>query len=233
MKKPAHVAPLTGDETPAQMLKRLHAIIDNTNPKVTHIIGVDESGTGAFAGPFYTSAVLTSRYWTMDVVRDSKLTSKHERDVLVELIDEAVACHAETAGTVASIEKIGQAATWTQAMTTSVRDVVKYLPRGVTREQLVVIVDGSGSSSLRESLRALGVLTMFVKKADTFVPAVSAASIFAKFHRDVEMNLLDKKFPQYNFGTNAGYGTEEHRKAIKKYGRIPQVHRPCTEEKRS
>jgi len=226
-------APLTGDETPEQMLKRLHTIIDNTNPRVTHIIGVDESGTGAFAGPFFSSAVLASRYWSMDGLKDSKKTVMHERDVLVELIDEAVICHAETPGTVADIERVGQATAWVNSIVGSVRGVLQYLPKTVNKNQLAVIIDGKGSSGLREQLRPLGILVMFVTKADTFVPAVCAASILAKFHRDVEMNLLDKKFPQYKFGTNAGYGTEEHREAIKKFGRIPHVHRPCTEEKRT
>lgn len=225
------VAPAVGEETPAMMLKRLHNIIDNTNPKVTHIVGVDESGTGAFAGSFFSSAVLTSRYWSMDGVKDSKLTVAHERDVLVELIDEAVLCHAETPGTVHDIKAYGQAAAWVNSIVQSVEAVLRLLPKHVTREQLVLLIDGNGSSSLRESLRHLGILTMFVKKADTFIPAVSAASIFAKFHRDIEMNLLDKKFPQYNFKQHAGYGTKEHREAIKKFGRIPHVHRPCTEEK--
>jgi ribonuclease HII len=220
-------------DSPEDLLKRLQGIIDNSNPRVTHIIGVDESGTGAFAGSFYASAVLTSRYWSMEGVRDSKKTSHVERQALVERLDEEVLYHAERPGTVESITRVGQAQTWVGAVANSVRDVLRYMPQNIPQERVAIVVDGVGSSALRTQLERTGVMFMFVKKADTFVPAVSAASIFAKFHRDVEMEELDNKYPQYKFGANAGYGTDEHRKAIATYGHIPLVHRPCAEDKRS
>lgn len=209
-------------------LEWLHSIIDNTNPRVTHILGVDESGTGAFAGSFFSSAVLTPRYWEMGGVKDSKKTTARGREELIELLDVEVIYHAEAAGTVADIETYGQADAWVRSMVSAISSVLNNRPKAIAAEHIAVVIDGNGNSALRDQLRSTGVLTMFVVKADTFVPAVSAASIFAKYHRDVEMNLLDKEYPQYNFNANAGYGTEEHRTAIKKYGRIPQVHRPCT-----
>ncbi len=58
-------------------------------------------------------------------------------------------------------------------------------------------------------------------KADSKVVAVSCASIIAKYHLDLIMEDYHKKYPEYGFNTNAGYGTEKHIEAIKKHGFLP------------
>ncbi len=53
---------------------------------------------------------------------------------------------------------------------------------------------------------------------------MASASIVAKVSRDRIMEMYHRQFPQYNFLSNKGYGTREHREAIAKYGRC-KIHR--------
>jgi ribonuclease HII len=57
---------------------------------------------------------------------------------------------------------------------------------------------------------------------DDLVPAISAASIVAKVHRDALMRRLHLEAPQYNWASNKGYGAPEHRAAIVAHGPHPQ-----------
>ena len=59
-------------------------------------------------------------------------------------------------------------------------------------------------------------------KGDNRVEEIAAASIVAKVHRDEEMLLLDKYYPQYGFASHKGYPTAEHRKMLEQYGAIPE-----------
>ncbi|NJL96361.1 ribonuclease HII [Candidatus Gracilibacteria bacterium] len=53
-------------------------------------------------------------------------------------------------------------------------------------------------------------------KADDKYLSIALASNIAKVQRDRLMQRLDKEFPEYNWSTNKGYGTQMHRKKIKK-----------------
>lgn len=61
-------------------------------------------------------------------------------------------------------------------------------------------------------------------KGDSRSILIGLASIFAKEYRDHLMKRFDRKYPQYGFKSNAGYGTKFHREAIAKYGLCP-IHR--------
>ena len=58
-------------------------------------------------------------------------------------------------------------------------------------------------------------------KGDQLIPAISAASIVAKVHRDNLMLGLDQLYPQYGFAQHKAYGTKQHLAAINKYGPCP------------
>ena len=62
------------------------------------------------------------------------------------------------------------------------------------------------------------------QEGDQKIKEISAASIIAKVSRDKLMNKMSKKFKKYKWDLNAGYGTKDHIKAIKKYG-ITKFHR--------
>ncbi|WP_167881813.1 ribonuclease HII [Leptospira bouyouniensis] len=63
-----------------------------------------------------------------------------------------------------------------------------------------------------------------IPKGDDLVPSISAASILAKTYRDEYMEKMDIKYPGYGFAKHKGYGTEEHREALRKLG-ISPIHR--------
>jgi ribonuclease HII len=59
-------------------------------------------------------------------------------------------------------------------------------------------------------------------KGDNLVPAISAASIIAKVHRDAIMTAMHDDAPHYNWASNKGYGAREHRAAILSHGPHPE-----------
>ena len=63
-----------------------------------------------------------------------------------------------------------------------------------------------------------------VKHGDSRCRSIAAASIIAKVTRDRLMKLYDEEFPEFGFGRHKGYGTKEHRKAIRTFGCCP-IHR--------
>lgn len=196
-------------------------------PKV--VIGVDESGTGAWAGPFYLSAVVAPRGWRHPGVRDSKTTTAAHRLRIVEELEQQCwrdVVHFESAASVDDITAHGHSEAYLRAFEDVVTDAVCALP--CSREEALIVVDGVGSVKLFHALTPMQVKFTFMPKADRKVQQVAAASIFAKFNRDVEMKFLDKLHPQYMLSQNAGYGTAEHIAAIKQYGTVPHVHRPIT-----
>lgn len=58
-------------------------------------------------------------------------------------------------------------------------------------------------------------------KGDAKYKSIAAASILAKTHRDEYMKSISDTFPQFNWNSNKGYPTKEHRAAIAKYGPSP------------
>ena len=72
-----------------------------------------------------------------------------------------------------------------------------------------------------------------IPKGDATSIAVASASILAKVTRDMYMEELDKRYPQYDFKHNKGYGTKKHLEALKQYGYIKGVHRTSFEPVKS
>ena len=66
--------------------------------------------------------------------------------------------------------------------------------------------------------------TTFIKNGDQKSISIAAASIIAKTWRDKLMIYYSKIYPMYGWDRNKGYGTDEHRQAIKRYG-LTRIHR--------
>ena len=82
----------------------------------------------------------------------------------------------------------------------------------------ITLIDGNKLPELN------GYKLKYVIKGDQKISEISAASIIAKVARDRFVTKLSKKFKKYAWDKNAGYGTKEHLKAIKKFG-ITHYHR--------
>jgi ribonuclease HII len=173
------------------------------------IIGIDEVGRGAWAGPLVVGAVLLGNEHQLEGLTDSKLLTKKRREIL----DREIRVHAKAIGlgwvSAKQIDMIGLGA----ALKVAAARAMGYI-RGEFKE---IIIDGT--IRLVEDER---VITM--KKADLLIPSVSAASIVAKVARDKYMAQIDNVFRGYGFAGHVGYGTAGHRQAIEQHG-ASLVHR--------
>lgn len=172
------------------------------------IVGIDEVGRGAWAGPLVVGAVLLGGA-TIDGLTDSKALTKKRREQLdIEIRQKALAIGI---GWVSAkqIDEIGLS----QALKLASRRAMAH----IRHEYREIIIDGT--IALLDDPRVT-----LMKKADLLVPCVSAASIVAKVARDNYMRHVDTVFPGYKFTGHVGYGTAAHRAAIKERGVTP-LHR--------
>jgi len=185
------------------------------------IIGVDESGTGAWAGPFTLAAAAAykhdAKYMKELGIGDSKALTDKRRRALVLVIADVVLAAVVEAAQPEETRYPGMKPAWRRALVASVERVTKVLPDHI--QDVQVIIDGNRDEKTRAALRKLGIINVrFQKKADRTVPAVGAASILAKTARNDMMLELHRSYPEYGWEQNYGYGTKKHREAIKEHG---------------
>lgn len=172
------------------------------------IVGIDEVGRGAWAGPLVVGAVLLGGE-SIDGLTDSKKLTKLRR----EQLDREIRQKARGIGlgwvSAKHIDQIGL----TEALKLASRRAIAHIR--VPYDEIVI--DGTIKFLPSPKVRVM-------KKADLLVPSVSAASIVAKVARDAYMRHLDGIFGGYSFSSHVGYGTATHRKAIADHGVTP-IHR--------
>ena len=192
--------------------------------RVRYVIGVDEAGRGALAGPVSVGAVL----FPMDLdwreifklvtkrgsvrLRDSKQLSAQQRDTLYEYI----AAHGRLKHACAFvnarvIDEIGIANAAREAAAKAVARL------GVGPARVEVLLDAGLAVSSRWTQQA------FIRGDET-IPAIALASIVAKVSRDRLMERLSSIYALYHFDEHKGYGTLAHRRAIRREG-LSEIHR--------
>lgn len=173
------------------------------------ILGIDEVGRGAWAGPLVVGAVVLGGAQIEGLTDSKKLTAKRRRELAGEIKEKAVAIglgwvSAET------IDRIGLS----EALKMATRLAVKEIK--VPYDEIII----DGTIKLLDDDR---VTTM--KQADLLVPSVSAASIVAKVARDYYMSeVVHKEHPGYSFDKHVGYGTALHSFALAEHGPM-ELHR--------
>lgn len=173
------------------------------------ICGIDEVGRGPFAGPVVAGAVILPKNCDILYINDSKKLSEKVRERLYdEIMEKAVS----VAIGIVSPERIDEI-NILQATYEAMRQAVSKL-------------DPSPDLLLNDAVTIPGVDIMQVPiiKGDAKSISIGAASIVAKVTRDRMMVDYDKEYPGYGFAQNAGYGTKEHRNALKRLGPCP-IHR--------
>jgi ribonuclease HII len=185
------------------------------------VAGADEAGRGSLAGPLVAAAVLID-YASLSMrdrralgqLNDSKTRSEAEREELYPVIVRAAAHVAVTARCVRGIDSRGLHVTNLEAL-------AKTLERAAAAadpDDLVCLTDGFsvGKRCAVEHRPVVG--------GDSRSAAIAAASVIAKVTRDRYMRRAHDVYPGWDFETNVGYSTPEHRAAIEANG-ISRLHR--------
>ena len=158
------------------------------------IVGIDEVGRGCWAGPLVAGAVVLGE--PISGLKDSKQLSRIRRERLARAVKvEALAIGLGWVDA-ATIDEVG--------LTAAVALAMRRALEAITVSYDQVIIDGD-HNFLPDNPRVTTLI-----KADTTVPAVSAASIVAKVARDAYMADAAAEFPQYGFEKHVGYGTALH-----------------------
>jgi ribonuclease HII len=173
--------------------------------------GVDEAGRGPLAGPVVAAAVSLHELNPIRGLNDSTLLSAPTRERLYMEIHAKALCFCIAQASVEEIDELNIL----QATMLAMRRAVE----GLRLKPAKVLVDGNRLPPLRIAAEA-------IVKGDALVPAISAASILAKVHRDRLCLQLDALHPGYGFAAHKGYPTEEHFAALKAHG-------PCEIHRRS
>ena len=175
------------------------------------VAGVDEVGRGPLAGPVVAAAVILDDERPVKGLRDSKALSPLRRERLFDEIMARALCVSIAEASVDEIDRLNILQATMLAMQRAVT--------GLRLPPARVLVDGN-------RLPVLKVPAQAIVKGDALVPAISAASIVAKVHRDRWCVGLHDRFPGYGFDGHKGYPTADHLQALRALG-------PCPEHRRS
>lgn len=170
------------------------------------VAGVDEAGRGPLAGPVVAAAVILDDLQPIFGLHDSKQLSEKRREKLHDEILAKALCCSIAEATVQEIDALNILEATMLAMRRAVE--------GLRLKPVKVLVDGN-------RLPVLDVLAEAIVQGDALVPAISAASILAKVHRDRLCQGLHQQYPQYGFDRHKGYGTAEHLQALNAHGPSP------------
>lgn len=174
--------------------------------------GVDEAGRGPWAGPVTAAAVILDPKGPIAGLTDSKKLSEAARDRLAPEIRERALAWAVAEASPEEIDRLNIREATFLAMTRAVA-ALSHAPGAI-------LIDGNAlPKNLPAPARA-------IIKGDLTEPAISAASILAKTHRDAQMKAVCAQHPGYGFSQHKGYGTAAHAEALARLG-------PCAIHRRS
>ncbi len=175
------------------------------------VIGLDEVGRGAFAGPIVAAGVIFKPNFKHDFlnkVNDSKLLKPKIREELSELIKANSNWVIESVD-LDFINKFGIGKANLEVFKRVLSKLLTDLPNHF------ILVDGFDLKIANQKA---------IIKGDSKSLSIAAASIIAKVHRDNLMKEAHTLFPNYGFAQNKGYGTLKHRNALKIHG-LSSIHR--------
>lgn len=197
------------------------------------VIGVDECGVGALAGPVTLCAVaflleippVTTVYQGLRgdrvlVANDSKsFTQPAHREKLAEAIRASACAVTVVERTVEEIDARLLSVVFPEALKQVISETLQNLMAvGFSQDPLMYRVMLDGELAVPEGITC----PVFpVIGGDKHVWQIGAASIVAKVHRDAEMNRLHELHPGYSLDTNKGYPVPAHKKHLKERGPSP------------
>lgn len=221
--------------------------------RYTSILGVDEAGRGALAGPVVAAGVWASgaffhssthRDLTVGI-NDSKLLNEEKREAYFKqikaLVKKDILAFTQAQEDVDSIETYNILGATKRAMATCITTLKEQVParffftqnepcdvfhfdEAKETSKTLIIIDG-------KPLKFFPYKHQAIVQGDGKSLLIAMASIIAKVARDQWMRTVHKQYPCYGFDRHKGYGTLEHLRAIDQYGPCP-IHRPSFLKKR-
>ena len=173
------------------------------------IAGVDEAGRGCLAGPVVAAAVILDNSSVSAMINDSKQLTANRRNLAYDEVIKSALSWSAFAVSPAEIDSINIL----QATMLAMSDSIGRLPMVPD----LVLIDGNKAPETDVDCET-------VIKGDAKSACIAAASIIAKVTRDRIMLEMHKRYPEYGFDENKGYGAQSHMDALKKYGATP-IHR--------
>lgn len=179
------------------------------------VVGIDEVGRGALAGPVVVAAAAMPRGFaprnrTLGALKDSKQLLAKKREAWCEYFDQ----HPRVEFALARVyPRQIEKRNISKAANLAAKRAFERLGRRVA----AVFLDGGlflGNGEQPKSAKT-------IIKGDEKISVIKVASIVAKVHRDALMVHLAKKYPEYKFDVHKGYGTAAHRRAIGELGPCP------------
>ncbi len=228
--------------------KRLRAFDRARLSELTGLIGIDEAGRGALAGPVVASAVAVRKEFydtewckrNASRINDSKLLAPDEREYLygkLRWLESKNRLHIGVGwGNIGEIENLNILGATQAAMRRAVESVFESAqiePHEPDPLFADVGSNGTGASDYLSSwrifvdgkpMKQLGYPHQAFVQGDSRSLCIAMASIIAKVTRDRTMMALDCQYPKYDFASSKGYATPAHRSAIVEEGPSP-VHR--------
>lgn len=169
------------------------------------IAGVDEAGRGPLAGPVVCACVIMplDKENIIDGINDSKKLSEKKREKLYqEIINKAIA-YSIVEIDKDCIDEINILNATKLGMKKAV-EALKIQPEIVLTDAVHIDIDIAQENII---------------KGDALSYNIASASILAKVYRDRKMIEIDKLYPQFGFAKHKGYGTSQHIKALKEFGK--------------
>lgn len=185
------------------------------NQGYRYVVGIDEVGRGAFAGPLVTAAVIFPKNCTfldqeLYNINDSKLLTSKKRFQLAGKIKKEALSFSICEISVPYINRYGIG----KAAQLGFFKAVQSLDR----KPDFCLIDAFWIRKIRKRIQKP------IIHGDSLSFSIAAASIIAKVFRDCRMDKLASRYNRYNFSQNKGYGTSYHRSALSKYG-LCNIHR--------
>ncbi len=181
------------------------------------VVGIDEVGRGAWAGPVTVAAVVLDPAALPAGARDSKRLSPARRTEVAAVVRGSALVGIGEA-TNDEVDRVGLAAALTEAAR---RALAAVLAAPGAPVDPLVLVDGP-----HDLVRVAGVEVATLVGGDDAAISIAAASVVAKVDRDTLMARHDPAHPAYGFARNRGYASPEHVAALEQHG-------PCDLHRRS
>ena len=167
------------------------------------ICGVDEAGRGPLAGPVCAAAVILPKGEIIPGLNDSKKLTDKKRRELFPIIKEKALAYGIAFATEAEIDEINIL----QATFLAMKRAIAQLGGKAD----FALIDGNRETDF-------GIPCLTVVKGDSRSANIAAASVLAKVTRDLYMEELAEKYPEFGFEIHKGYGTKAHYAALTEHG---------------